>query len=96
LADRRISIALSPTRVGIHGKPFELLKFRTMRTQSSDTVHREYVKEWIQRNAAERSDAGGAKIYKIGSDSRITPSANGSDASASTSCRNCSTSSTET
>ena len=61
------------TRVGIHGKPFELLKFRTMRTQSSDTVHREYVKEWIQRNAAERSDAGGAKIYKIGSDSRITP-----------------------
>ena len=61
------------TRVGIHGKPFELLKFRTMRTQSSDTVHREYVKEWIQRNAAERSDAAGAKIYKIGSDSRITP-----------------------
>jgi len=61
------------TRVGIHGKPFELLKFRTMRTQSSDTVHREYVKEWIQRNAPERSDVGGAKIYKIGSDSRITP-----------------------
>ena len=62
-----------PTRVGIHGMPFELLKFRTMRTQSSDTVHREYVKEWIQRNAAERSDAGGAKIYKIGSDPRVTP-----------------------
>ena len=61
------------TRVGIHGKPFELLKFRTMRTQASDTVHREYVKEWIQRNAAERSDAGGAKIYKIGSDPRVTP-----------------------
>jgi exopolysaccharide biosynthesis polyprenyl glycosylphosphotransferase len=61
------------TRVGIHGKPFELLKFRTMRTKSSDTVHREYVKEWIQRNAAERSDADGAKIYKIGSDPRVTP-----------------------
>jgi lipopolysaccharide/colanic/teichoic acid biosynthesis glycosyltransferase len=61
------------TRVGIHGKPFELLKFRTMRTQSSDTVHREYVKEWIQRNAAQQSDAAGARIYKIGSDPRVTP-----------------------
>ncbi len=61
------------TRVGIHGKPFELLKFRTMRTQCSDTVHREYVKEWIQRNAAKQSEAGGAKVYKIGSDPRVTP-----------------------
>ncbi len=61
------------TRIGIHGTPFELLKFRTMRTQCSDTVHREYVKEWIQRNAAERSEAGGAKVYKIGSDPRVTP-----------------------
>jgi lipopolysaccharide/colanic/teichoic acid biosynthesis glycosyltransferase len=61
------------TRVGIHGKPFELLKFRTMRAQSSDSVHREYVKEWIQRNAAERTEAGGAKIYKIGLDPRVTP-----------------------
>ena len=61
------------TRVGIHGKPFELLKFRTMRSQASDTVHREYVKEWIQRNAAERIEANGAKIYKIGLDPRVTP-----------------------
>jgi exopolysaccharide biosynthesis polyprenyl glycosylphosphotransferase len=61
------------TRVGIHGKPFELLKFRTMRAKASDAVHREYVKEWIQRNAAERTEAGGAKIYKIGTDPRVTP-----------------------
>ncbi len=61
------------TRVGIHGTPFELLKFRTMRTECSDTVHREYVKEWIQRNAAEGSEPNGAKVYKIGSDPRITP-----------------------
>lgn len=61
------------TRVGIHGKPFELLKFRTMRTQSSDSIHRDYVKEWIQRNAAKQSDAGGTKVYKIGNDPRVTP-----------------------
>lgn len=60
------------TRVGIHGKPFELLKFRTMRSECSDTVHREYVREWIQRNAAERSEPNGAKVYKLGSDPRVT------------------------
>jgi exopolysaccharide biosynthesis polyprenyl glycosylphosphotransferase len=60
-------------RVGIHGKPFELLKFRTMRTQCSDTVHREYVKGWIRRDAAGQSEANGTEVYKIGSDERVTP-----------------------
>ena len=60
-------------RIGIHGKPFELLKFRTMRTQCSDIAHREYVKGWIQRDAAEHSDANGTEVYKIGSDERVTP-----------------------
>ncbi len=60
------------TRVGIHGTPFELLKFRTMRTHCSDTVHREYVKGWIQRDAAARSETGAARVYKIGSDERVT------------------------
>jgi exopolysaccharide biosynthesis polyprenyl glycosylphosphotransferase len=60
-------------RVGIHGKPFELLKFRTMRTQCSDTVHREYVKGWIQRDATGQSEANGTEVYKIGSDERVTP-----------------------
>jgi len=59
-------------RVGIHGKPFELLKFRTMRTQCSDTVHREYVKGWIQRDATGQSEANGTEVYKIGSDERVT------------------------
>jgi len=60
-------------RIGIHGQPFELLKFRTMRAQCSDTVHREYVKGWIQRDAAEHSEANGTEVYKIGSDERVTP-----------------------
>jgi exopolysaccharide biosynthesis polyprenyl glycosylphosphotransferase len=61
------------TRVGIHGKPFELLKFRTMRTQCSDTVHREYVKGWIQRDATGESETDGTEVYKLGSDARVTP-----------------------
>jgi exopolysaccharide biosynthesis polyprenyl glycosylphosphotransferase len=60
------------TRVGIHGNPFELLKFRTMGTQCSDTVHREYVKGWIQRDPAEHSEANGTEVYKLGSDARVT------------------------
>ena len=60
-------------RVGIHGKPFELLKFRTMRSQCSDTIHREYVKGWIQRDPAGQAEANGTEFYKIGSDARVTP-----------------------
>ena len=60
-------------RVGIHGKPFELLKFRTMRSQCSDTIHREYVKGWIQRDPARQSEGNGTEVYKIGSDARVTP-----------------------
>jgi exopolysaccharide biosynthesis polyprenyl glycosylphosphotransferase len=60
------------TRVGIHGNPFELLKFRTMGTQCSDTVHREYVKGWIQRDPAEHSEANVTEVYKLGSDARVT------------------------
>ena len=60
------------TRVGIHGTPFELLKFRTMGTQCSDAVHREYVKGWIQRDPNGHSETNGTEVYKLGSDARVT------------------------
>jgi len=60
------------TRIGIHAKPFELLKFRTMRTHCSDTVHREYVKKWIQVNEIERPESHHDKVYKIEDDPRVT------------------------
>jgi exopolysaccharide biosynthesis polyprenyl glycosylphosphotransferase len=60
-------------RIGIHGQPFELLKFRTMRAQCSDAVHREYVKGWIQRDVAKQPEANGAEVFKLGSDARVTP-----------------------
>ncbi len=61
------------TRVGIHGKPFELLKFRTRRVQCSHTVHRQYVKLWIQSRAADGSECHRDKVYKIEGDARVTP-----------------------
>jgi lipopolysaccharide/colanic/teichoic acid biosynthesis glycosyltransferase len=39
-------ILFRQTRIGKGGKPFELLKFRTMR-QASDAAHREYTSRWI-------------------------------------------------
>src|SRR5262249_39012607 len=35
------------TRIGLYGKPFELLKFRTMHTVSSEAPHQAYVRQWI-------------------------------------------------
>jgi exopolysaccharide biosynthesis polyprenyl glycosylphosphotransferase len=60
------------TRIGIHGRPFELLKLRTMGTQSSDQVHREYVKGWIHRSGAIPISANGNGVYKICDDQRVT------------------------
>ena len=40
------------TRIGIHGKQFELLKFRTMTANCAEQAHREYVKGWIKQNGA--------------------------------------------
>ncbi len=57
------------TRVGMGGKPFELLKFRTMRA-ASDAAHREYTRRWIRQGRPFRS--GKSAVYKITADPRIT------------------------
>jgi len=61
------------TRVGIRGRHFEMLKFRTMRVASGDNAHREFVRDWIANNkAAEQETARGAKVHKLVADKRIT------------------------
>ena len=59
------------TRVGIRGKHFEMLKFRTMRVASSDEAHRQYVQEWIRKDGA-ATTSNGSNVYKLPSDKRIT------------------------
>ncbi len=63
------------TRVGIHGKPFEIFKLRTMRRESADEAHREYVKRWILRNGAAAANGHGrdAPVFKLADDERVTP-----------------------
>lgn len=60
------------TRIGIRGKEFELLKFRTMRTGITEQVHREYVKHWIVQNGAASEKRNGNAVYKLDHDPRIT------------------------
>jgi exopolysaccharide biosynthesis polyprenyl glycosylphosphotransferase len=61
-------------RIGIHGRPFELMKLRTMRCDAGEDVHRAYVHRWI-RECPEQTKAGGCgdAVFKITDDQRITP-----------------------
>lgn len=64
-------ILFRQVRVGIRGKPFEMLKFRTMRVASGDAQHRQYVRKWI-RTEGGASQHSGSNVYKLTHDNRIT------------------------
>jgi exopolysaccharide biosynthesis polyprenyl glycosylphosphotransferase len=67
-------ILFKQIRAGKDGRPFTFYKFRTMRHDIDDTLHREYATNFIGgkelRLKDERSDR---KIYKMPNDPRITP-----------------------
>jgi exopolysaccharide biosynthesis polyprenyl glycosylphosphotransferase len=56
-------------RVGRMGRPFKMLKFRTMYLNSDSAIHQKYVTEFI--NSSDRLDKNG--VFKIVDDPRITP-----------------------
>ncbi len=59
------------TRVGSDELPFTMLKFRTMRADCDDGVHREYVRRLLSEEVPPVGGPGG--LYKLGNDLRITP-----------------------
>jgi exopolysaccharide biosynthesis polyprenyl glycosylphosphotransferase len=74
-------------RVGLGGKPFTFLKFRSMRVGSDAGIHRTYTKDWIYGRTGESEPAprsvgaaaragpnggGTAGIHKITADPRVT------------------------
>ncbi len=60
-------------RLGKKGAPFVLYKFRSMRCNVDDKIHREYITHLIQGNHEEINQGDKEKpVYKMTSDSRIT------------------------
>lgn len=64
-------------RLGLYGKRFTFLKFRTMYVNNDACVHEEYVKKLIAGKAESESGGNGkgcqTPVYKITNDKRITP-----------------------
>ncbi|HRH44235.1 MAG TPA: sugar transferase [Pyrinomonadaceae bacterium] len=57
----------SDTRIGKDGNPFKFYKFRTMKVNNDDSIHREFVRDLIKQ-----SGESGGEIKKIINDPRIT------------------------
>lgn len=61
-------------RVGWYGRPFTLLKFRTMKSKADESMHKRYVQELIKGNGySADSRQEETSVYKIKDDPRITP-----------------------
>jgi lipopolysaccharide/colanic/teichoic acid biosynthesis glycosyltransferase len=58
-------------RVGEGGRPFVMLKFRTMRVNADPMVHQQYVESFIQSGAM--AGFGKSAVFKIVHDPRVTP-----------------------
>jgi lipopolysaccharide/colanic/teichoic acid biosynthesis glycosyltransferase len=58
------------TRLGWHGSPFVLYKFRTMYADCPDDIHREYVRKLL---VEDHPPIGGKRgLYKLEADPRVT------------------------
>ena len=63
------------SRVSQYGKHFTFLKFRSMKVANNDSIHKDYVKNFIAGKAGAASAADGQKkapVYKITNDPRVT------------------------
>ena len=58
------------TAVGKSGKPFTMFKFRSMRQDSDNSLHKEFVTKLIKGDI--KADCNGTKALKITDDDRIT------------------------
>jgi exopolysaccharide biosynthesis polyprenyl glycosylphosphotransferase len=59
-------------RVGMDGRIFLFLKFRTMRTGADDRVHREYQKRYIEGRPETNLGDSLRPVYKLHDDPRVT------------------------
>src|SRR5215469_2873557 len=60
-------------RLGRHGLPFQLLKFRSMHADSDPAIHKEYVTKLVTGTANRQPTNGTSEgVYKLTSDPRVT------------------------
>jgi lipopolysaccharide/colanic/teichoic acid biosynthesis glycosyltransferase len=60
-------------RIGQYGRRFTFLKFRSMRVNNDESVHKEYVKQLIAGVAERVPTNNGDGVFKLAGDKRITP-----------------------
>lgn len=61
-------------RIGLLGKPFTFMKFRSMQVDCNPSLHREYVTQLIKGEyEAKKNRETGRAVYKITDDPRVTP-----------------------
>ena len=62
-------------RLGQYGKPFTVLKFRSMRTDCDSRIHEQYVSQFIAGKVDGKAANGdvAAPVFKLQKDPRITP-----------------------
>jgi exopolysaccharide biosynthesis polyprenyl glycosylphosphotransferase len=62
-------------RAGQFGREFTMCKFRTMKLQTDDSIHREYATNFIRGKELEFSDSSrpSSRVFKMTTDPRVTP-----------------------
>ncbi|HEY6386478.1 MAG TPA: sugar transferase [Candidatus Acidoferrum sp.] len=60
-------------RLGLFGKKFTLLKFRSMRTNCDARIHQDYVRQFIAGQVEKTAEEGSKAVFKIQQDPRVTP-----------------------
>jgi exopolysaccharide biosynthesis polyprenyl glycosylphosphotransferase len=59
-------------RLGQYGKPFTVLKFRSMRTDCDPKIHQQYVEQFIAGQVDGNSSQAARPVFKIQKDPRVT------------------------
>ncbi|HVF48695.1 MAG TPA: exopolysaccharide biosynthesis polyprenyl glycosylphosphotransferase, partial [Pyrinomonadaceae bacterium] len=70
--DSRGPIFYRQERVGMDGRIFLLFKFRTMRADSDDSVHRDFQRKYIEGRPDSNLGDTERPVYKLHSDPRVT------------------------
>ncbi len=70
--DSHGSVLFRQERVGLRGRPFQFLKFRSMQAGNDASAHRGYVCELIENGEMACLDENGVEVYKLPDDERVT------------------------